>query len=538
MAPAAVDENVRLLGDNTAFVSDPVPDNATVCGLLPAPSVNVSVAVREPAAVGLKVMLTMQLADPARLAPQVSPAIVKSPLLDPEIATLLMLIAAGPPLLSVTVWAALVAPTVVAANGRLAGATVAFAGEPTPDNATICGLLPAPSVNVSVAVREPAAVGLKVMLTVQVADPARLAPQVLPAIAKSPLLDPEIATLLILIAAGPPLLSVTVWAALVSPTVVAANVRLPGATVAFAGEPTPDNATVCGLLPAASVNASVAVREPAAVGLKVMLTVQVADPARLAPQVLPAIVKSPLLEPEIATLLMLIAAGPPLLSVTVWTALVAPTVVAANVRLAGVTVAFAGLAGEPVPESATVCGLLPAPSVNVRFAAREPTIVGLKVMLTVQLADGATLAPQLSLLTAKSVGSAPKIVTLFKAIALVPGFCTVTIWLAVADPTLAMPNERLSGATLRTFVAPWVVPDPARLTVSIGFTPECLKVRVAERLPAAVGANIKVTAQFERPASAPLQVLLEMEKSPGSVPEIAILEMLIEFDPAFVNVTI
>jgi hypothetical protein len=50
-----------------------------------------------------------------------------------------MLSAAVPPLVRVTDWAAVVAPTVVAAKVRLVGATVALGPEPVPvpDKATV-----------------------------------------------------------------------------------------------------------------------------------------------------------------------------------------------------------------------------------------------------------------------------------------------------------------------------------------------------------------------------------------------------------------
>ena len=130
------------------------------------------------------------------------------------------------------------------------------------------------------------AVGVNVMLTVQLAEPARLVPQVLAEIAKSPGFVPDSATLLIAMALVPPLVRVTVWAAVVAPVVVEAKVRLVGATVEFAANPVPDKVTVWGLFAAASVKVRVAVRDPVAVGLNVMLTVQLAEPARLAPQVL------------------------------------------------------------------------------------------------------------------------------------------------------------------------------------------------------------------------------------------------------------
>ncbi len=53
-----------------------------------------------------------------------------------------------------------------------------------------------------------------------------------------------------------------------------------------------------------------------AVGVKVMLTVQVAEPARLVPHVLLAIAKSPGFVPESVTLVMVMALVPPLVRVT------------------------------------------------------------------------------------------------------------------------------------------------------------------------------------------------------------------------------
>ena len=96
---------MRLVGDTVAFAAlpdEPLPARATVCGLFPAASLKVRVAVREPVAVGLNVILTVQLADPARLAPQVLVAIAKSPAFAPERTTLVMAMAVVPPLVSVT----------------------------------------------------------------------------------------------------------------------------------------------------------------------------------------------------------------------------------------------------------------------------------------------------------------------------------------------------------------------------------------------------------------------------------------------------
>lgn len=64
--------------------------------------------------------------------------------------------------------------------------------------------------------------------------------------------------------------------------------RLPGAAVMLPEAPpvpSPVTATCCGLFPALSVKLRVAVRVPEAVGLNRIVTVQLADAARVEPQV-------------------------------------------------------------------------------------------------------------------------------------------------------------------------------------------------------------------------------------------------------------
>ena len=68
----------------------PDPDSATGCGLPLAESEIVSVAVRDPAALGLKTIPMLQLPDPWRLEPHVLLVIEKSPGSVPAIATLLI----------------------------------------------------------------------------------------------------------------------------------------------------------------------------------------------------------------------------------------------------------------------------------------------------------------------------------------------------------------------------------------------------------------------------------------------------------------
>ena len=211
---------------------------------MPAESVKVIVAVRVPSADGVKSIPTVQLDEGARLAPQVLLAMAKSPGFAPEKARSVIVIALAPLLVSVRDWGVLVDPAAVAEKVRLPGANTALVSEPVPDNPTVWGLFPAASVNVRVAARDPLALGVNVMLTVQVAEPARLVPQVLAEMAKSPGFAPDSATLLIAMAVAPPLVRVTDWAARVVPTVVAAKMRLVGETVALAADPIPDKVTV------------------------------------------------------------------------------------------------------------------------------------------------------------------------------------------------------------------------------------------------------------------------------------------------------
>src|SRR5204862_3254271 len=88
----------------------PVPDTPEVWGLLLALSVTVSVPLRDPAAVGVKVTLIVQFPPAATLDPQLL-VCPKSPGLVPVKAMLVMLNVAPLGFESVTACAALVAPT-------------------------------------------------------------------------------------------------------------------------------------------------------------------------------------------------------------------------------------------------------------------------------------------------------------------------------------------------------------------------------------------------------------------------------------------
>lgn len=178
---------------------------------------------------------------------------------------------------------------------------------------------------------------------------------------------------------------------------LAVNCNVPfTATVGFNGEivnvvdvPEPESATLCGLPVAESAKLSVALRVPAAVGLKTTDAVQFAEAARLAPHVFAEMLKSVAFVPEIATLLIVIEELCPFDSFAACAALVLPTAVAANVRLVGLAVTPPG--ANPV--SVTVCGLFVAESVKFRVAARFPVAIGAKTTFAVQLADAASEVP-------------------------------------------------------------------------------------------------------------------------------------------------
>jgi hypothetical protein len=88
----------------------PVPVRPTVCGLPAALSVRVTAALPVPVAVGVNVTLMLQFAPAATLVPQLFDWL-KSPLLAPVTAMLLIVKVALPVFVSVTLCALLLVPT-------------------------------------------------------------------------------------------------------------------------------------------------------------------------------------------------------------------------------------------------------------------------------------------------------------------------------------------------------------------------------------------------------------------------------------------
>ena len=169
-------------------------------------SVMASVPGCVPFEVGVKATLTAQLLPAANVLPQVLLVTVYGPVT----CTLEMVADTLPVLLTVTVLGALVLPAFTLPKFRLVGDTLSVGGAvPVPVSGIVCGLPGPLSVTESVALLIPEAIGLKVTLMVQLAPTARLVPQPL-ARAKSPLLVPVMATLLIVSAEPVPLVSVSV----------------------------------------------------------------------------------------------------------------------------------------------------------------------------------------------------------------------------------------------------------------------------------------------------------------------------------------
>lgn len=150
----------------------PLPDRRTVCGLLAALSVKVSVPVIEPEVVGEKVTPTTQLAPAAIPAPQVLLSTAKPVLAEMPA----KLSAAFKRLVTVTVRAALVPPTAMDPNVRLLDERLTGA-LPVPERLTFW--VPASSDIVIAPEAEPIAVGVKVTRIVHAAPGIMLPTQVL-----------------------------------------------------------------------------------------------------------------------------------------------------------------------------------------------------------------------------------------------------------------------------------------------------------------------------------------------------------------------
>ena len=99
--------------------------------------------------------------------------------------------------------------------------------------------------------------------------------------------------------------------------------------------------------------------------------------------------------------------------------LVAPTLVEGNVRDEELA-SKSWVAGSPVPNKLTFCGLPTAEEVICRLAERDPIALGVNARYTVQPPPGVSEVPQLLLAMPKSLALVPVMVNPEIVIAAVP----------------------------------------------------------------------------------------------------------------------
>lgn len=198
--------------------------------------------------------------------------------------------------------------------------------------------------------------------------------------------------LLIVSAALPEFVSVTLCAALVVPVICDAKVRLEGERVTAGAVPVPDSDTLCGLPAASSVTVTLPVRLPPLDGVNVTEIVQLPLTASVAGEIGHVFVcaKSAAFVPLTAMELIVSGAVPLFVSVVDWLVDVVPTATEPRARLVGLSVT-AGLGFVPVPLSATDCGLPGALSVTETDAGRLPEAVGENVAEMEQFAPAASV---------------------------------------------------------------------------------------------------------------------------------------------------
>lgn len=190
---------------------------------------------------------------------------------------------------------------------------------------------------------------------------------------------------------------------------------------------------------------SVALRVPVAFGLNVTLTVQDVFAARVEPQVLEAIAKSPGFVPVKPIPLIVIDLVSRFLNVITFGALVVPTVVFGNLNAVGVRV----IAAVPVPVKLTDCGLLVALSVNVKAALLAPVAVGAKATPILQAELAAILDPQVFDVITKSPGFVPVTATVETVMDTPLLLVTVTTLLALVTVRRVLGKANETGDTVK-----------------------------------------------------------------------------------------
>src|SRR5208337_2146481 len=283
---------------------------------------------------------------------------------------------------TVIVWGELVVPTVWLGNVNDDGERSTAASAPLAVIGTVCGLLAALSVMVTVPDWDSIVVGLKVTVMVQVAFLARLPVQVVVS-EKSEGTVPVIAILVKTSGAVPVLFTVITCGALVVPSGTFGNAKLGGVIVATPARPVPVRVAECGLPVALSVTVTLAVRVPDPSGENVTAMLQL-NPGASGLTQLFVWAKSPGSAPVMVTGEKVRFAVPLLVRVMFCGALVVPSDWDAKVRLAGKRLTSGTALLMPIPERVMVRGLPGSVSVIVRVAVRVPVPDGVNVIRRVQ----------------------------------------------------------------------------------------------------------------------------------------------------------
>ena len=297
----------------------------------------------------------------------------------------------------------------------------------------------------------------------QVALVASVAPHPFSWVKEAPVIVMEVRVTVL----EPVLESVTTCASLVLPVTVLGKLNEPGDKVTVGVEvivPVPVRETLCGDPDALSATASEARSVPVAVGLNSSETVQVALTASDVPQVSADLMNEVALVPVRVSEVRVRAAVPVFLMVTVWAAVVLPTVVEAKVSEVGDRVTAGAAAAVPVPVRETLWGEPEALSAMASEAARVPVPVGLNSMETVQLALTANEVPQVSADLMYEDALVPVRFSEVRVRAAVPVFLMVTVWAAVVLPTVVEAKVSEVGDNV-TAGAAAAVPVPVRETL-------------------------------------------------------------------------
>jgi hypothetical protein len=193
-------------------------------------------------------------------------------------------------------------------------------------------------------------------------------------------------------------------------------------------------------------------------------------------------------------------------------------------------------AGVPVPLSATVCGEPLALSETESDAEKLVTEAGVKVIEIAQLDPATSEPPQVFEAIAKSLGFVPVMLMLLIVSAALPVFISVAVCAALVVPVTAE-NVSVPGVS-ETAGAGGADPVPLRVTVC--GEPAALSVTesAAERLVAEAGVNVTEIVQLDPAASDAPQVFIDMAKSLGFAPVMAMLPMVSAALPVFISVAV